>query len=105
MGKKRRTFTAEFKMKAIEMYLHRGMGSKRIGKELDITYSIVDRWIAYYKKEGLIGLQEKRGKASGTTQDSSNTNDEKIERLEAENAYLKKLLEVKKEMKLTEKRQ
>lgn len=89
MGKRRRTFTTEFKMKAIEMYLHRGMGSNRIGKELDITYSIVDWCIAHYKKERLIWLQEKKGKASDTIQDSSNPSDKKMERLEAENAYLK----------------
>lgn len=32
MGKNRRTFSVDFKMKAIEMYLHRGMGSKLIGR-------------------------------------------------------------------------
>jgi transposase len=38
MGKIRSTFTQEFKMKAIEMHIHRGMGSKLIGKELGVTY-------------------------------------------------------------------
>ncbi|MDQ0879358.1 transposase-like protein [Peribacillus sp. V2I11] len=42
MGKYRRTFTVDFKMQAIEMYLHRGMGSKLIGKELGVSYRQVD---------------------------------------------------------------
>ncbi len=58
MGKKRRTFTVDFKMKAIEMYLHKGMGSKLIGRELGVTYSVIDRWIKNYKDEGILGLQE-----------------------------------------------
>ena len=108
MEKSRRTFTPEFKMKAIEMYLHRGMGSKLIGKELGVTYSVIDRWIRHYKNEGFLGLQEKR-KSSGIKKEISNTKElninKKIERLEAENAYLKKLLVVKKEMRLKEKNQ
>lgn len=35
MGKNRRTFSVDFKMKAIEMYLHRG------------TYSVIGRWIKF----------------------------------------------------------
>lgn len=38
-GKKRRIFTEKFKMKAIEMYLQIGMGSKLIGIELGVTYT------------------------------------------------------------------
>ncbi|PGM97564.1 hypothetical protein CN958_02245 [Bacillus cereus] len=62
MGKIRRTFSIDFKMKAIEMYLHKRMGSKLIGRELGVTYSIVDRWIKNCKKEGIFDLQEKPGK-------------------------------------------
>jgi transposase len=109
MGKNRRTFTQEFKMKAIEMYLHRGIGSKLIGKELGVTYSVIDRWIKHYKNEGFLGLQEKRGKSSRLDKENTSSKnlstDDKIQRLEAENAYLKKLLAVKKEMRLPEKNQ
>lgn len=58
MEKKRRTFSVDFKMKAIGMYLHRGMGSKLIGRELGVTYSVIDRWIKNYNSEGILGLQE-----------------------------------------------
>ncbi|HDW3058648.1 TPA: transposase, partial [Bacillus cereus] len=45
MGKIRRTFSIDFKMKAIELYLQRGIGSKLIEKELGVTYSVINRWI------------------------------------------------------------
>ncbi|EEM44123.1 helix-turn-helix domain-containing protein [Bacillus cereus] len=91
MGKIRRTFSIDFKMKAIELYLHRG-----IGKELGITYSVIDRWIKKYKNEGILGLQEKRGRSKQTNEI---TQDARIQRLEAENAYLKKLLATKRGMR------
>ncbi|WP_408006964.1 transposase [Pseudalkalibacillus sp. A8] len=102
MGKKRRTFTVDFKMKAIEMYLHKGMGSKLIGRELGVTYSVIDRWIKNYKDEGILGLQEKRGKSRQNTGSNKLNKDDRIKRLEAENEYLKKLLAAKREMRSKE---
>jgi transposase len=103
MGKYRRTFTVDFKMQAIEMYLHRGMGSKLIGKELGVTYSVIDRWIKNYNSDGILGLQEKRGKSRQAKASSiKHSQNNKMERLEAENAYLKKLLAVKREMRSKE---
>ncbi|MCU4862832.1 helix-turn-helix domain-containing protein [Bacillus cereus] len=100
MGKIRRTFSIDFKMKAIELYSHRGIGSKLIGKELGVTYSVIviDRWIKKYENEGILGLQVKRGRSKQTNEVSQ---DARIQRLEAENAYLKKLLATKKEMRST----
>ncbi|MFQ6568262.1 transposase [Bacillus sp. AF53] len=98
MGKIRRTFSIDFKMKAIELYSHRGIGSKLIGKELGVTYSVIDRWIKKYENEGILGLQEKRGRSKQTNEVSQ---DARIQQLEAENAYLKKLLATKKEMRST----
>ncbi|PHB27152.1 transposase [Bacillus pseudomycoides] len=99
MGKIRRTFSIDFKMKAIEMYLHREMGSKLIGRELGVTYSIVDRWIKNYKNEGILGLQEKRGRSRQT---NATSQEDRIKRLEAESAYLKKPLAAKKGKRLKE---
>lgn len=98
MGKIRRTFSIDFKMKAIELYSHRGIGSELIGKELGVAYSVIDRWIKKYENEGILGLQEKRGRSKQTNEVSQ---DARIQRLEAENAYLKKLLATKKEMRST----
>jgi transposase len=102
MGKITRTFTKEFKLKAIKLYFEKGMGFKSIGKELGIAQCIVYRWINHYKNEGIQGLEEKRGKAKGPNngrpKKESLSDAEKIQKLEAENAYLKKLLVLKKEM-------
>ncbi|WP_088345202.1 helix-turn-helix domain-containing protein, partial [Bacillus cereus] len=78
MGKIRRTFSIDFKMKAIELYSHRGIGSKLIGKELGVTYSVIDRWIKKYENEGILGLQEKRGRSKQTNEVSQ---DARIQRL------------------------
>ncbi|ARO59934.1 Uncharacterized protein B5E38_2401 [Bacillus cereus] len=58
MGKIRRTFSIDFKMKAIELYSHRGIGSKLIGKELGVTYSVIDRWIKKYENEGILAYKK-----------------------------------------------
>jgi transposase len=41
------------KYKAIVMYMNDHMGSKRIGKELGVLYSIINRWINHYNEEDL----------------------------------------------------
>lgn len=102
MGKVRQTYSLEFKLRAIELYNKEHMGSKLIAKELGIAYSIIDRWIAHYKREGFEGLYEKRGKATGMGKERPGklqTIEEKLVHLEAENAYLKKLLAARKAMK------
>ena len=67
-------------------------------EELGVTYSVIDRWIKKYENEGILGLQEKRGRSKQTNEVSQ---DARIQRLEAENAYLKKLLATKKERRST----
>lgn len=72
------------------------MGAKSIGHELGIAYAIVERWVNHYKREGIEGLKEKRGKSKGVHigrhRKNSLSDAEKIKKLEAENEYLKKLL-------------
>ncbi|KKI88971.1 transposase [Bacillus sp. SA1-12] len=102
MGKIRTTYTKEIKLKAINLYENEDMGIRSISKELGIGYTIVQRWIAHYKSEGIQGLNEKRGKSrnplKGKAKKDHESDTEKISRLEAENAYLKKLLAAKREM-------
>ncbi|MGX1459943.1 transposase [Bacillus thuringiensis] len=102
MWKIRSTFSIDFNMKAIEMYLHRGTGSKLIGRELEVTYSVIDRWIKNHNNERFLGLQEKRGKSRKTRQTNGINQEDRIKRLEAENIYLKKLLVTKKGMRSKE---
>lgn len=99
MGKIRKTYTKEIKLKAINLYENEDMGIRSISKELEIGYTIVQRWIAHYKREGIQGLDEKRGKSRNPLKARDKKDHEsdtkKISRLEAENAYLKKLLAAK----------
>jgi transposase len=96
MGKIRKTYDAKFKKKAVDLYLKEGMGYKTVAKELGISYSMVSRWVKRYEREGMKGLEEKRGKAKGPGKGRPRTRPEdpetKIKRLEAEVEMLKKLL-------------
>ncbi|MBA9029441.1 helix-turn-helix domain-containing protein [Peribacillus huizhouensis] len=102
MGKIRTTYRKEIKLKAINLYQKKDMGIRSISKELGIGYTTVQRWIAHYKREGIQGLEEKRGTyrspLKGGLKKDSESDTEKISRLEAENAYLKKLLTAKRGM-------
>ncbi|QPW51630.1 transposase (plasmid) [Bacillus thuringiensis] len=90
MGKIRVTYDMEFKIRALDLYMKEGMGYKTVAKELGINLSIVRRWVRHYKTEGLKGLEEKRGKASGRNKGRPKSKpedlEEKIKRLETENA-------------------
>ncbi|PEB38339.1 helix-turn-helix domain-containing protein [Bacillus pseudomycoides] len=65
MGKIKRTYDETFKKKAIDLYFKEGMGHTKIGKELGIDEKNVRRWVKRFKDEGIKGLEEKRGKATG----------------------------------------
>lgn len=98
MGKIRKTYDTTFKKKAVDLYLKEGMGYERVGKELGIDHTIVYRWVKSYEAEGIKGLEEKRGKAKGSSKGRPKTQPEdpetKVKRLEAENEMLKKLLKM-----------
>lgn len=95
MGEKRKTYDVEFKRKAVQMYLEDKLAYKSIARELGIERSMVRRWVTQYEQEGLTGLEEKRGKASGVNVGRPRTKPMSVEdelvRLRAENEYLKKL--------------
>ncbi|SDX42240.1 transposase [Marininema mesophilum] len=58
MGEQRKTYSVEFKEKAVDLYLHKGLGYKRIAKK-------VERWVQRYQQGSKAGLEEKRGKKKG----------------------------------------
>ena len=101
MERKIKTYTAEFKYEVVRMYLEGTDGYKTVGSKMGIHGSLVSRWAKAYQLEGMQGLEEKRGKSfrskANLIQNEPRNQEEKIRRLEAENAYLKKLLEVRKE--------
>jgi transposase len=54
--------------------------------------------VKHYEKEGLKGLEEKRGRSRGNGRQRKNPSlNEELVRLKAENEYLKKLLALRKE--------
>ena len=57
---------------------------------------MVTRWTRAYKEFGIDGLKENRGKtgsSKGRPKKNNLSTEEKILRLEAENAYLRKIVE------------
>ncbi|GLY12379.1 helix-turn-helix domain-containing protein [Pseudobacillus badius] len=96
MGKKRKTYDIDFKRKVVDLHLEKGMGYNAIAKELGIDKNQVRRWVNYFQAEGIIGLEEKRGKFKGIGKGRPRSLPEdpetKIKLLEAENEMLKKLL-------------
>ncbi|MED1785441.1 helix-turn-helix domain-containing protein, partial [Brevibacillus fortis] len=57
------------------------------------------RWVRKYRDDGLKGLEDRRGRARKTesTREKSLPPEEKIQRLETEVDFLKKLLEARRE--------
>lgn len=98
MGKIRKTYDLAFKKKAVELYFGEEMGYKSVAKELGIDFTMVRQWVKRFNVEGVKGLEEKRGKATGPRKGRPRTRPEdpetKIKRLEAENEMLKKLLKM-----------
>ncbi|MBP1154854.1 MULTISPECIES: transposase [unclassified Paenibacillus] len=95
MGELRKTYDVEFKHKAVKMFINDMMGYKTVAKALGINDNMVWRWVAHYEKEALAGLEEKRGKSVGSSKGRPKVQamspEQELERLRAENEYLKKL--------------
>jgi transposase len=82
----------------VDLYLKEGMSSETVAKKLGIHHSMVNRWVKHFDREGMKGLEEKRGKAKGPGKGRPRIRPEdpetKIKRLEAEVEMLKKLLKM-----------
>lgn len=94
-GRKRKTYSQDFKMAAVRMYLEQGMGYKTVARELEINASMVRNWIKNYKSLGPKGLEERRGKTktpfTGRPRIKQLPLEQEVERLRTENEFLKKL--------------
>lgn len=99
MGKKRKTYSQEFKLMVVEDYLSGKFGGiTKIAKKYNIPKDyMITRWTRKYKEFGLEGLKENRGKTTGVLKGRPRKKElsaeEKILKLEAENAYLRKIVE------------
>ena len=100
MGKKRKTYSQEFKLMVVEDYLSgKSGGITKIAKKYDIPKDyMVTRWTRAYKEFGIDGLRENRGKtgiSKGRLRINNISAEERILRLEAENANSRKIVEHK----------
>lgn len=95
MGNKTNTYSAEFKLKAVKMYLEENRGPKFIARALGIpNRKQVEKWVKVYKTRGPEGLEEQRGKSCGPKKGRPKKLgvEDELLKLKAENEYLKKLL-------------
>ena len=98
-----RRYTAEFKIEVVETMRREELSYRETAQRFEIDHSRVMLWERIYLEEGSEGLcVERRGRASaasGTVKDRRPKSEKKededligeLQRLRAENAYLKKL--------------
>ena len=97
-GKPKKKYTPEFKIKVVERMRNEKMCYRETAQEFDINdHHIVARWERIYLEEGAEGLRiERRGrKSTGRPRKLKKDVEEdliaEVQRLRAENDYLKKL--------------
>lgn len=97
-GQPNKRYTPEFKIKVIETMHNEGLSFKETARQFDISYdTVVAKWERIYLEEGKEGLYiERRGrKSKGRPPKLKKEVEEdlisEVQRLRAENAYLKKL--------------
>jgi len=91
-------YTKEFKIKAVKQYQEEYMNPREIfmkaGFDLEMIgkkkpKSCLERWNKVYTEKGLRGLKESSEKRGRPKKIKDKTDKDKMERLKAENAYLK----------------
>lgn len=99
-SKKSITYTKDFKIKTVKMYQENGFSPQEIFIQLGFDLNVIGRqqprqcvirWKNSFRTKGIGGLEELRGKSKngGRPKTKNITDKDKIERLEAEVAYLK----------------
>ena len=94
-GKPNKRYTPEFKIKVVETMHREKLSYRETARQFDISNSRVTAWERIYIEEGADGLYaERRGrKSTGRPPKIKKEEDliAEVQRLRAENAYLKKL--------------
>lgn len=97
-GKPNKRYTPEFKIKVIETMHNEKLSYREAARQFEITdHKMVARWERIYLEEGAEGLRiDRRGRKSTGRPPKLKTDIEEdliaeVQRLRAENAYLKKL--------------
>ncbi|MBQ9987570.1 MAG: transposase [Erysipelotrichales bacterium] len=89
MASARRKTTIEERVKIVQYCLEHNKEYKIAAEAFDVSYTQVYQWVKKYEEYGEDGLSDKRGKRKEETQLSE------LEKLQRENARLKKQLELK----------
>lgn len=94
-GKPNKRYTPEFKIKVVETMHREKLSYRETARQFDLSNSRVTAWERIYIEEGADGLYaERRGrKSTGRPPKIKKEEDliAEVQRLRAENAYLKKL--------------
>ena len=96
-NRKNMSYSFDIKLKAVKMYLEKGVGSPTIARELNLSSNKrVLLWVKRYNEFGEDGLRERRGIArslqKGRPRKREFSPKEENQRLKAEVEFLKKLL-------------
>ena len=89
VSRKGRKTTLEERIKLVEDYIKSNMSYAEAAEKYDLSYQQVYQWVQKYKKQGVDGLEDHRGR----TKPAEEMTD--IEKLKAENRMLKAELERK----------
>ncbi len=96
-GKPNKRYTPEFKIMVVEIMRREKMSSYEANREFDVPRSVLQQWERIYLEEGKEGFYiERRGrKSTGRPPKVKKEVEEdliaEVQRLRAENTYLKKL--------------
>ena len=93
----RKTYSYTFKKQMVELYME-GHTATELARKYDISNRRrIHEWVSKVKQAGTMEvLKDTRGLANkGKTKDAKQSLEKEMERLKLENAYLKKLLELK----------
>jgi transposase-like protein len=92
------TYERDFKIRAVKQYNEDGMTAKEIFRQAGLDLNVIGRkqpkeclrrWNRIFRKKGIEGLSEVRGKNGGRPKTRNLTGAERMKKLEAEVAYLK----------------
>jgi transposase len=94
-GSKFNKYTDEFKLMVVQEYLTGTIGYGRLAKKYNMTSWNIRQWVKKYEasKEDISkAFEDQRKFLSGRPRQNDLSLEDKVKRLEAENAFLKKLI-------------
>ena len=88
-GGKNKYWTKEEKLRIVKKVTEGGLSSKQVGKEENISSSMIRKWVIKYLEEGENSLENKKKPGNPLAKYSNKKNLTDIEKLEYENMKLR----------------